>query len=159
LGSIRKLWNIANPRTPTELATIPHNENASAIAIASRHDEFVPSYISDRSLVVAGGQGDPQVYAIFNPSRPIRYDALTGLQRSIVNALTIGPDGTRLALASNDHTIRLANLQIDGAFMPIDQAINTICQRGYPIVTEAEWNQYFPQLAYQPPCRDQRDHK
>jgi hypothetical protein len=33
------------------------------------------------------------------------------------------------------------------------QAISLACEHAYPTITPTEWNQYFPNLAYQPPCQ------
>ncbi len=154
-----KLWNIADRRNPTELATIPQDHNVTAIAMAYRYAEFDPSFISSNSLVTGHVQGNPQLYDIRHPSHPLRFEAFTGLEGTITHALTISPDSRKLAIASSDHSIRLANLEIRAAFTTIDEAITTICQRAYPTITATEWNQYFPQLEYQPPCTYQGVHK
>ena len=58
-------------------------------------------------------------------------------------------------LAASDHTTWLIPVTVfDNISAPtIDNAIAYGCRHAYPTITPAEWNKYFPNFTYHPPCR------
>jgi WD40 repeat protein len=59
--------------------------------------------------------------------------------------VAFSPDGQTLAAGSNDHNVWLWNLSIE-------DATQRICATTSNTLTPAQWNQYIPQLPYDPPC-------
>lgn len=62
-----------------------------------------------------------------------------------VTSVAFSPDGQTLAAGSNDHNVWLWNLSIE-------DATQRICATTSNTLTPAQWNQYIPQLPYDPPC-------
>ena len=60
--------------------------------------------------------------------------------------MTFSPDSHTLATGSDDHTARLWDTDPD-------HIATQVCASAYPRITPAEWSQYLPDLAYQPPCQ------
>jgi WD40 repeat protein len=95
-----------------------------------------------KSLVTASDDGTVRIW---DTATATTRHALTG-HTSVVYAVAIAPDGTWLATASDDGTTRLWNLNVQ-------YAIQRICTTAGGL-TPRQWNQYIPQLRYQPSCRD-----
>ncbi|MFD1052577.1 WD40 repeat domain-containing protein, partial [Kibdelosporangium lantanae] len=70
---------------------------------------------------------------------------LTG-HTNAVDAARFSPDGHTLVTGSNDHTVRRWETDIN-------QVVTRICDLAVPVITEREWERYFPVVPYQPPCQ------
>jgi len=95
---------------------------------------------------LAGGGGDGMV-RLWDAADPAHADALgqplTG-GGAAVDSVAISADGHTLASGSLDGIIRLWNLNVQ-------YAIDRICTAAGDLAPQ-QWNEYIPQLRYQPPC-------
>jgi WD40 repeat protein len=84
-----------------------------------------------------------RLWDIHDLNHPSLLGALTG-HTSSVKSVAFSPDGHTLATASTDGTARLWEVNVN-------TVADTIC-RNTPAIAPREWNQYLPDLPYQPPC-------
>jgi WD40 repeat protein/transcriptional regulator with XRE-family HTH domain len=134
-GTVR-LWDVADPAHPRPLGRPLTGHSASIRSVA-----FSPS---GRTLASSSLDGTVRLWDVADPARPRPLgESLTG-GAAPVDSVAFSPDGRTLASGSDDSTTRLWNLNVQ-------YAINRICTAAGGL-TPQQWNEYIPQLRYQPPC-------
>jgi WD40 repeat protein len=128
------LWDVSDPHHPTSLGTL------------TGHTNYVYSVTfspDGHTLATASGDSTARLWDVSDPHHPMALGTLTG-HTSAVHSVAFSPDGHTLVTTSNDTTARLWDTSIH------DVAAR-ICSIT-PTITESEWDQYLPGLAYRPPC-------
>ncbi|HEX4102861.1 MAG TPA: TIR domain-containing protein [Pseudonocardiaceae bacterium] len=174
-----RLWNVRDPAHPSPLATLTGHAGAvnsvtfspdgRTLATASSdntvrlwdiHDphqahpiDALSGHTSSvngaafspdgRTLATASSDNTVRLWDIRDLRHPSPLGALTG-HTSSVKSVAFSPDGHTLATASADNTARLWETNVDSVTA-------RICSTT-PTITPREWNQYLPDLPYQPPC-------
>jgi WD40 repeat protein len=130
------LWNVADPAYLSLLSAVPTGGSAPVNSVAFSPDGHT----------LAGGDGDGTVrlWDVTDPADPNPLgQPLTGTGAA-VDSVAISADGHTLASGSDDGIIRLWNLNVQ-------YAIDRICAAAGGL-TPQQWNEYIPQLRYQPSC-------
>jgi WD40 repeat protein len=97
-----------------------------------------------RTMASGNADGTVRLWDVADPARPRPLgQPLTG-STVAVDSVAFSPGGHTLASGSSDGTTRLWNLDVR-------YAINRICAAAGGL-TAQQWNQYLPQLRYQPAC-------
>lgn len=130
-----KLWDLTDIRRPHVLSAFTgHAESVTALG-------FSPD---GRTLATASADRSMKLWNVADLRRPHQTATLTG-HTNTIHSVTFSPNGRTLATASADKTTRLWETDLD-------RVTDRICEIAYPRITPAEWNHYFPDLPYQPPC-------
>jgi WD40 repeat protein len=137
-GSTVQLWDVTDPADPRLLGQSQTGGSGSVITVA-----FSPD---GHTLVGSDYGGTVQLWDVTDPAnpRPLGQPPTGGI--SAVDSVAFSPDGHTLATGSLDGTIRLWNLNVQ-------YAIERICATAGRLKPR-QWNQYIPQLRYQPSCID-----
>jgi WD40 repeat protein/DNA-binding XRE family transcriptional regulator len=132
-----QLWDVADPAHPRLLGQ-PLTGSATVVSVA-----FSP----DGQMLASGGSdGTVRLWDVADPAHPrLLGQPLTGGATGVY-LVAFSPDGRTLASSSADGTVRLWNLNVQ-------YAIQRICATAGSL-TPQQWNQYIPQLDYQPSCAD-----
>jgi WD40 repeat protein len=104
--------------------------------------EFSPD---EHTLLTGGYDNTARLWDITDLRHPGSPTTLTG-HTDAINSVAFKFDGHTVITGSDDATARLWDTDTD-------RIAKQICTLAYPPITRAEWNQYFPDLAYQPPCQ------
>lgn len=172
------LWDVADPRRPTRITTLTgHSDGVLAIAfsadgrtLATAGDDkdvrlwdvadphrpaagrilkghidgiYAVAFSPDgRKLATSSDDRTVRMWDIADPSAgPLTVASHT----DAVDAVAFSPDGRTLATAAWDNTTRLLDTDFD-------QVIARACDHIRTPITSDEWNRYFPDLSYEPPC-------
>jgi WD40 repeat protein len=129
-----RLWDIRDPHHPSPLGVLTgHESSVNGVT-------FSPD---GRTVATASADNKARLWDIRDLHHPSPLGALTG-HTSSVKSVAFSPDGHTLATASADSTARLWETNVDSVTA-------RICSTT-PTITPREWNQYLPDLPYQPPC-------
>ncbi|MGH3696956.1 MAG: TIR domain-containing protein [Pseudonocardiaceae bacterium] len=129
-----RLWDIRDLHHPSPLGVLTgHESSVNGVT-------FSPD---GRTVATASADNTTRLWDIRDLYQPSPLGALTG-HTSSVRSVAFSPDGHTLATASADSTARLWETTVDSVTA-------RICKTT-PTITQSEWNQYLPDLPYQPPC-------
>jgi WD40 repeat protein len=129
-----RLWDIRDLHQPSPLGVLAgHESSVNGVT-------FSPD---GRIVATASADNTARLWDIRDLHQPSPLGALTG-HTSSVRSVAFSPDGHTLATASADSTARLWETNVDSVAA-------RICKTT-PTITPREWNQYLPDLPYQPPC-------
>jgi WD40 repeat protein/transcriptional regulator with XRE-family HTH domain len=134
-GTVR-LWDIADPAHPRPLGPPLTGGTSFVVAVA-----FSPD---GRTLASGSLDGTVRLWNIADPAHPHPVGQPRTVITAPVDSLAFSPDGRTLATGSLDGTTRLWNLHVQ-------YAIQRICATAGGL-TARQWDQYIPQLPYQPSC-------
>ncbi|KAA6223927.1 hypothetical protein CP973_20170 [Streptomyces albofaciens JCM 4342] len=181
VNSIVRLWDVTDPRNPGQLRGMNGHTDVTGLTFASRGDLLV-SYSADRTLrlraVTPAGSarelsvlrahsatlqdaafspdgtslasvGNDQVVRLWDtaaPRHPVETARLTGHTAKIYS-VAFHPRGALLATTDADGSLKLWDTDLD-------RVTARICRTVHPVITRAQWNRYFPGVAYTPPCAE-----
>ena len=131
-----ELWNISDPAHPRRSGPPLAGGGAEVHSVA-----FSPG---GHTLASGSDDGTVRLWDVTDPAHPSQLgQPLTG-STVAVDSVAFSPGGHTLASGSDDGTTRLWNLNVG-------TAIDRICATAGGL-TPRQWNQYIPQLPYQPSC-------
>ena len=132
-GGTLRLWDVTDPAHPQPRGQLPASSPVGLVA-------FSPD---GHTLATGNYDGAVRLWDVTDPAHPRpRGQLLTG--GNAVASVAFSPHGHTLATASIDGTTRLWNLDVQ-------YAIQRICVTAGDL-TPRQWNQYIPQLPYEPSC-------
>jgi WD40 repeat protein len=135
-GTVR-LWDVADPAHPR-----PFGQPLTGIkTIGVSPVAFSPG---GRTLATGSTDGTTRLWDVADPAHPRPLGQPLADGTAGISSVAFSPDGRTLATGSSDGTTRLWNLNVQ-------YAIQRICNTAGDL-TPRQWNQYIPQLAYQPSC-------
>jgi WD40 repeat protein/transcriptional regulator with XRE-family HTH domain len=139
IEGIIRLWDVADPADPRPLGQLLTGNITGGNTVASV--AFSPG---GRTLATVGADGVIRLWDVADPADPRPLGQfLTGASTGVY-AVAFSPGGRTLATGSADGTTRLWNLNVQ-------YAIQRICATAGGL-TPRQWNQYIPQLPYEPSC-------
>ncbi|MEU3648157.1 hypothetical protein AB0E59_32595 [Lentzea sp. NPDC034063] len=130
-----RLWNVSDPHQLTSLAVLNGHED-SVYTVA-----FSPD---GHTLATAGDDRTTRLWDVTDP-RHVTGPATVSGSLDAVEAVVFGADGRTLITGDWNAQLRLMDTDLE-------RTVAHACDTVHTVITEAEWNRYFPGLRYQPPC-------
>jgi WD40 repeat protein/transcriptional regulator with XRE-family HTH domain len=134
-GTIR-LWDVTHPERPNALAAVT-GHTGKALGAA-----FSPD---GHTLATTGEEGTIRLWDVTDPQRPNTSAVLLTEHLVAVLAVAFSPDGHTLATTAQDHTTRLWETDAD-------RVATRICGIAQNALSAEEWDRYFGETPYHPPC-------
>ena len=134
-GVIR-LWDVTEPQRPRSLPSLTgHSGMVFGVAFSPNGD----------TLASTGVDGTVRLWDVTDPERPSASAVLLPEHLTAVFAVAFSPDGHTLATAAHDHTTRLWETDAD-------LVAEHICGVIRKPISKDEWDRYFSETPYNPPC-------
>ncbi|MGI5500706.1 hypothetical protein [Lentzea sp. CA-135723] len=130
-----RLWDVSDPRSPAALSTLEGHEEGVYMV------EFSPD---GKTLATAAGDRTARLWDVTDPRRVTELVSFTG-EVDTVQAVVFSPDGRTLITGGWEGTVQLMDTDLE-------RTIAHACDHVRTVLTEAEWDRYFPGLGYAPPC-------
>ena len=127
------LVDYSDPERPHQIATL--NQAGDVLALS-----FSPD---GHTLATTGDDHTTHLWSLANPQHPTELATLN--QPDTPTSVAFSPDGHTIATGSTDHTLRIWETDIP-------HLTTRLCNLAHTPITRAEWDRYFPDLSYQPPC-------
>lgn len=105
-----------------------------------------------RAVATAGEDKTARLWGVSRPGAHRQIAALEG-HVEVVSSVAVSPDGRALVTGSDDDTAAL--WQLPEGWAPVDpgRAAEWICALVETPVSAQQWEEYFPGVGYDPPCR------
>ncbi|MFD5328584.1 WD40 repeat domain-containing protein [Streptomyces sp. NPDC127092] len=129
------VWDLGDPAKPAARGSVSGSSDVESLA-------FAPS-----GHLLAEGNADGTIRFV-DPARATVLSRTLAAGVGPVTALAFAPDGRTLAGAGEDQPVRLWSTDPEAA-------ARWICTAAGNVITPAQWAQYVPGLAYEPPCDEQ----
>jgi WD40 repeat protein len=160
-------WDVSDPRNPRSVS--PDVEHADAVltlpspghlVVADDQGVVLRSPAGDvrlvegrtrslttrgATLVVTGSDGTVHLWDLVDPRAPRELARLSG-QAGAVESTALGADGHSLLTVGEDGSVRRWDTDPD-------RVAERVCAAAYPRMTDREWEQFFPDVAEDLPCR------
>ncbi|MBP2478045.1 WD40 repeat protein/energy-coupling factor transporter ATP-binding protein EcfA2 [Crossiella equi] len=130
-----RVWDIRDPTRPTEVSRRDDHGNIT-YSVAFRAD--------GRALVSTGADRTLRLWEV-GEGGELTESASLALHRDRVYTAQFSPDGTVVASSGHDGVALLADADPE-------RAAAKVCELPDPELSEAEWQQYFPDVARTPSC-------
>jgi WD40 repeat protein len=132
-----RIWNISDPAHPRALGPALTGPTSTVYDIA----------VSPDGSTLAAGTTDQDVWLwnITDPAHPVEIADLQAASGQIFD-VTFSPNDDTLVASGGDQTLHFWD------YHPAQVAAR-VCARAGDRITRAEWSEYVPGAAYDPPCR------
>ncbi|WP_157985303.1 nSTAND1 domain-containing NTPase [Lentzea terrae] len=129
------LWDTTDPRDPVLRAEIP-----------SGGGQVTSAWLGTDSVAVATDDGLVRLWRHEDGPEPVEQALLRG-HSGPVAAVGLTPKGDEVVTGGADRDVRLWNADLR------DPAVR-ICEQAHPRMSREDWERYFGDLDFTPPCRD-----
>jgi WD40 repeat protein len=130
-----RLWNVSDPRKPSELPWLTGHEDVVGSVAFSPDGRTLASGSDDRTV---------RLWNVSDPAHVTEVATLSGAAIAVAD-IAFSPDGRTLVWTMFDPTMRLLNADLDAA-------VARACDSVGPRLGEDEWRRYVPDVPYSPPC-------